>query len=89
MSTESPTEAPRRGLHAASLESPRLKRVLQCLKDAGRAGLTTMEIIRQADVCAVNSIAAELRANGIDILCELIATKGDGGRIYRYTLTQE
>ena len=31
--------------------------------------LTTMEIIRVAGICAVNSIVSELRTNGADINC--------------------
>ena len=55
-------------MHAASLKnSDRLKRVASLLK-SGRP-YTTMEIIKRAQVCAVNSIVAELRANGMDIVC--------------------
>lgn len=42
---------------------------------------TTRQIIREAGVCAVNSIVAELRANGIVITCRNIR-RG----IFRYTL---
>ena len=50
-------------LHAARLtQSPRLQRVADLLAD-GREH-TTMEIVQAAQVCAVNSIVAELRANG-------------------------
>lgn len=47
--------------------SPRLQRVLALLAD----GLphSTRQIIRDAQVCAVNSAVAELRDNGIPILC--------------------
>jgi hypothetical protein len=31
---------------------------------------STLEIIQSAQVCAVNSIVAELRANGCDIRCQ-------------------
>lgn len=55
-------------LHAARLEfSPRLQRVADLLADGHEH--TTMEIIQAAGVCAVNSIVAELRTNGIRILC--------------------
>lgn len=55
-------------MKAASLHSSdRLKRVLRLMSD-GRER-STMEIIHGADVCAVNSIIAELRANGIGIKC--------------------
>jgi hypothetical protein len=55
-------------MKAANLStSPRLQRVAGLLED----GLehSTMEIVQAAQVCAVNSIIAELRANGLVILC--------------------
>jgi len=55
-------------MHAARLEkSPRLQRVLDLLL-TGR-DLTTLDIVVEARVCAVNSCIAELRANGYDIRC--------------------
>lgn len=55
-------------MHAARLDhSARLKRVLAVLAD-GREH-TTYEIVHAAQVCAVNSIIAELRANGCRIRC--------------------
>lgn len=55
-------------MHAARLEaSPRLQRVLDVLM-TGR-DLTTLDIVVEAGVCAVNSCVAELRANGYDIRC--------------------
>ena len=56
-------------MHAASVSSSkRLQRVLAVLED----GLehTTYEIVHQAQVCAVNSIVAELRVNGLNIRCQ-------------------
>jgi len=55
-------------MHAARLEnSPRLQRVLDVLM-TGR-DLSTLDIVVEAGVCAVNSCIAELRANGFDIRC--------------------
>lgn len=55
-------------MRAARLEaSARLQRVLDVLM-TGRA-LTTLDIVVEAGVCAVNSCVAELRANGYDIRC--------------------
>jgi hypothetical protein len=63
----------------AKLEnSPRLQRVLRVLKKHKR--LTTLDIIKKAQVCAVNSAIAELRENGFTIDC---TRKGD---IWSYTL---
>jgi len=55
-------------MHYARLErSGRLQRVLALLSDGSPR--TTREIVKGADVCAVNSIITELRANGYDIKC--------------------
>jgi len=56
-------------MNSANIDkSPRLQRVLAVLWD----GLphTTLDIIQQANVCAVNSIIAELRDNGFSIDCK-------------------
>lgn len=56
-------------MHAASIEkSERLGRVLDLLSQGG--DFSTLDIIKQANVCAVNSIVAELRQNGFDINCQ-------------------
>lgn len=53
-------------MRAARLEtSPRLQRVLWALMDG--QWHTTRELIVAAEVCAVNSCIAELRANGVAI----------------------
>jgi hypothetical protein len=58
-------------MHSARLDhSDRLQRVAALLAD-GRE-YSTLEIIEQARVCAVNSIIAELRANGIAIHCRRV-----------------
>lgn len=51
--------------------SPRLQRVLNLLRDG--VPRTTREIVQAADVCAVNSIISELRANGFDIICKPVS----------------
>lgn len=56
-------------MHAARLtRSERLRRVLALLQDGEEH--STLDIIEHANVCAVNSIASELRANGAVINCE-------------------
>ena len=56
-------------MHSARLSrSDRLQRVAAFLLD-GRYH-TTMEIVQAANVCAVNSIVSELRANGMRISCQ-------------------
>lgn len=55
-------------MHSATLNgSRRLQRVRKLLAD-GKPH-STMEIIQRANVCAVNSIVSELRANGMAIDC--------------------
>ena len=65
--------------------SPRLRKVLELLRARGPAGATTREIIRLCDVCAVNAIAGELRANGYSISCTSSVSK-EGARIATYVL---
>lgn len=69
-------------MHAASIEkSERLGRVLDLLSQG--AEFSTLDIIKNANVCAVNSIVAELRCNGFDINCQ---RRGDK---WFYRLEQE
>lgn len=71
-------------MHAAKIEdSPRLQKVLKYLRFHGVR--TTMEIIQDCHVCAVNSIIAELRANNFTIDCQ--AVKGQRG-VYQYRLIE-
>lgn len=53
--------------YAKLANSPRQQRVLRVLADGCEH--STQDIIRRANVCAVNSIVAELRANGVAIAC--------------------
>lgn len=58
-------------MHAARIHtSERLQRVDTLLADGNPH--STMEIIHAANVCAVNSIIAELRANGRMITCQRV-----------------
>lgn len=49
-------------------KSERLKRVIRLLKK--RREFSTLDIIQRANVCAVNSIIAELRQAGHKITCQ-------------------
>ena len=56
-------------MNAAKLEkSDRLQRVDALLRSGKQ--YSTLEIIQQANVCAVNSVVAELKANGRAITCK-------------------
>ncbi len=69
-------------IHYARLsESKRLQRVLKYLSD-GKPH-TTFEIIMGTGQCAINSIIAELRMNGMSISCRQV--KGRRG-VYEYQM---
>ena len=71
-------------MHAARVESSeRLQRVLQVLGDYREH--STFDIVVNAAVCAVNSIIAELRANGYRISCRQASGEG-AGRVWLYRL---
>jgi predicted transcriptional regulator len=56
-------------MNAANFDkSERLQKVAKLLGGGGE--YTTMDIIKKAGVCAVNSIISELRENGYIITCE-------------------
>jgi len=57
-------------IHARKIsKAGTLARVIARLQ---RSPATTLEIIRDCGVCAVNSIIAEIRANGIAVNCSQI-----------------
>lgn len=69
-------------IHYARIEnSDRLRRVLAVLSDGQPH--STLEIIREAEVCAVNSAVAELRMNGFRIECRQV-----GRERFEYTLIE-
>ena len=63
--------------------SPRLQAVLAALSD-GRER-STLDLVHEAGVCAVNSCIAELRHNGYEIHCRVGKAPG-GRRIWLYKL---
>ena len=72
-------------MHAARLDrSPRLQRVHDLLKDGKEH--STLDIIQGAEVCAVNSCVAELRANGFYIENRQIRDPATGRRIWLYRM---
>lgn len=69
-------------MHSANLyESPRLQRVGRQLLSGG--WISTMQMVAKANVCAVNSCIAELRAQGWDIDCR---SRVKNERIWEYKL---
>ena len=72
-------------MHAARLDrSPRLRRVHALLADGVER--STLEIMRGANVCAVNSCVAELRANGAEIVCRQEVDRDTGLRLFLYRM---
>ena len=72
--------------HAKLSSSKRLQRVCELLSDAQEH--STLEICIRAGVCAVNSIVAELRAQGADIRCRQVRSKETGERIWVYRMVR-
>lgn len=73
-------------MHAATLTSARLQRVLALLSD-GRPR-TTRDIVRKARVMAVSACVSELRVNGAEISCVREAAPNGGGWRFYYTMTK-
>ncbi len=63
--------------------SSRLQRALKALQQAD-GEISTMQLARSARICAVNSVVAELRANGADITCRQVVVNRE--RRFFYTL---
>ena len=70
--------------HARLSTSKRLQRVHKLLSDGGEH--STLEICIRASVCAVNSIVAELRAQGADIRCRQIRSPETGEQLWVYRM---
>lgn len=75
-------------IKAAKLaDSDRLQRALRLLIAERHRWLTTRTILRRANVCAVNTVIAELRENGAEIECKTTVLQG-GRRRWSYRLTK-
>lgn len=73
-------------MHAAKLEtSPRLRRALTVLEGRRGEWIGTRTLIREARICAVNSVIAELRVNGCVIECEQRKHGKERRWVYRLT----
>ena len=71
--------------HYAKLEnSPRLQRLLMFLSGGREA--TTMDIVKGANITAVNSAIHELRRNGVGVRCRQLR-EGDS-RVFTYQLEE-
>ena len=72
-------------IHAATLTSPRLRKVLAVLQ--GGEPRTTRDIVRKTGVLAVNACIAELRELGAEITCVRKTDPVYGPR-WTYTMTK-
>ena len=69
--------------HGSSMRSKRLQRVKRALIDAGRKGLTSIQVIQRCEVCSPRDAVFDLRANGIRIGA-MWERNGRGGAHKRY-----
>ena len=68
-------------MHFAKLaDSARLQRALAALREAGEAGLTSMQWIERAQIVAPGTVAPELRKQGVNVVCKR------EGNVWRYRL---
>jgi hypothetical protein len=73
-------------MHAATLTSARLQRVLAVLSDG--QSHTTRDIVRKGRVMAVSACISELRVCGAEIDCVRVAIPGGHGWRFYYTMTK-
>ncbi len=73
-------------MHAATLKSARLRRILKVLSDGHPH--STREIVRRARVMAVSACMAELRQNGAEIVCVRETDPVSGALRWNYTMTK-
>lgn len=73
-------------MHAARIAtSPRLRRTLKALQEAGGA-VSSLELTVKAQTVAVGTCISELRANGAEITCRQEVR--EGRRVWLYTLVK-
>lgn len=75
--------------HADLATSPRLQRALAVLRARRGRWTSTRTLLREANICAVNSVVAELRENGVRIECEQRTQKGLHRRRWFYRIKDE
>lgn len=72
--------------HAAKVDkSPRLQRLVEYLKEAGRHGATSWELMIGCDLVAVSTCISELRWQGYQIETRYEG-EHEGRKVYRYRL---
>lgn len=76
----------RSGMHAATLSSPRMRKLLFALAEAKPQGLTTAQLADMLGSCAPGTDVSELRRSGYVIDCCYDHTTANGRKAYRYRL---
>lgn len=75
--------------HHASIDSDRIQRIVEALRGAGNAGLTTIQL---NDICGstrASSDVSEARACGYPIECQYQGKSESGRRVHRYRLVEK
>jgi len=76
-------------IHAAKInQSPRLQRFLCYLMEVKERGATGLELIANTRNLNPHTSAAELRANGVPVVCRLDRITEDGARVHKYWLAE-
>ena len=74
-------------MHAGKIgSSKQLTAALHALVDAGKRGVTSLELAQAAGTVAPATVVSALRQNGYIITCKYERTTPEGKRVYRYTL---
>ena len=72
--------------HHAQADSDRIQRIVNALREAGQAGLTTIQLNYNCGSTRASSDVSEARACGYPIQCHYQGQTESGRKIYRYTL---
>jgi hypothetical protein len=75
-----------RSFHNASLDSPRIQKLVAFLKERGSMGATSIEISDHCCTPRSASDVSEARACGLDIVASYEGKSDTGRKIYRYRL---
>jgi hypothetical protein len=77
-----------KSFHHGNLESPRLKKLLDFLRQRGTIGATPFDMIANCGTTRPTSDISELRANGVAIDCEFERHTETERKVFRYRLSQ-
>jgi hypothetical protein len=75
--------------HHGTLESQRLKNLLEFIRGRGRRGVTPMDMIANCGTTRPTSDISELRANGVAIYCDFERCTETGRKVFRYRVAEE